>query len=180
MIREDDQAAGTTWMFTYDNRGNITSKKRYAYTAADATPGTVLETINYTYKTSGWKDILTKVCSTTYTNDAIGNRTGDGTWTYTWEHGRQLDGMSKTGATIAYGYDADGQRISKTVTEGGSTTAYSYYYRDGKLIDTIWGSNRYHIFYDANGTPISITYNGTRYYYVRNAQGDIVALTNSS
>ncbi len=88
--------------------------------------------------------------------------------------------MSKTGATTAYGYDADGQRISKTVTEGGSTTAYSYYYRDGKLIDTVWGSNRYHIFYDANGTPISITYNGTRYYYVRNAQGDIVALTNSN
>ena len=111
---------------------------------------------------------------------AIGNRTGDGTWTYTWEHGRQLAGMSKTGTDIVYKYDADGQRISKAVTEGGTTATTVYYYRDGKLIDAVTGDDRIHIFYDANGAPVAITDNGTRYYYVRNAQGDVVALTNSA
>ncbi|MBR1757484.1 MAG: hypothetical protein IJ744_01990 [Lachnospiraceae bacterium] len=88
--------------------------------------------------------------------------------------------MSKSGTSIAYGYDADGQRIYKNVTEGSTTTKVNYYYRNGNLIDALWGSNRIHIFYDASGSPISITYNGTQYYYVKNVQGDIVGLTNTS
>ena len=179
LVREDDEAAGATWVFTYDNRGNITSKKRYQYTT-NTSPGTVLETINYTYKTTGWKDILTGVGGVTYTNDAIGNRTGDGTWTYTWEHGRQLASMSKTGTAITYAYGADGYRIGKSVTENNSTTQTEYYYRDGRLIEMISGSDRLHFFYNAVGSPISVLYNNTRYYYVRNAQGDVVAITTVS
>ena len=38
--------------------------------------------------------------------DAIGNPTGDGTWTYTWEKGRQLKKMSKTGTTAEFKYNA--------------------------------------------------------------------------
>ena len=179
LIRENDEISGNTWVFNYDTRGNITSKVRYAYTTA-STLGTALETIPYTYQSSGWKDILTSVGSTSYTNDAIGNRLSDGTWTYTWEHGRQLASMSKSGTSIAYGYDADGQRIYKNVTEGSTTTKFNYYYRNGNLIDALWGSNRIHIFYDASGSPVSIAYNGTQYYYVKNVQGDVVGLTNTS
>ena len=179
LIRENDEVSGNTWVFNYDTRGNITSKTRYAYTTA-STLGTALETIPYTYQSSGWKDILTGVGSTTYTNDAIGNRLTDGTWTYTWEHGRELASMSKSGTSIAFGYDADGQRIYKNVTEGSTTTKINYYYRNGNLIDALWGSNRIHIFYDASGSPVSITYNGAQYYYVKNVQGDIVGLTNTS
>ena len=179
LVRENDEVSGNTWVFNYDTRGNITSKVRYAYTTA-STLGTALETVPYTYQSSGWKDILTGVGSTTYTNDAIGNRLSDGTWTYTWQHGRELASMSKSGMSIAYGYDADGQRIYKNVTEGSTTTNINYYYRNGNLIDALWGSNRIHIFYDASGSPVSITYNGTQYYYVKNLQGDIVGLTNTS
>ena len=110
LVREDDEAAGNTWVFNYDNRGNITSKVKYAYTTAN-NPGTALQTINYTYQTSGFKDILTGVGGVTYSNDTIGNRTFDGTWSYTWEHGRQLAGMTKSGTSIAYDYGADGYRI---------------------------------------------------------------------
>ena len=183
LAREDDKAAGengATWTYTYDNRGNISSKKRYAY-APNTSPGTALETINYTYKTTGWKDILTGVGGVTYSNDTIGNRTSDGTWSYTWEHGRQLAGMTKSGTSIAYDYGADGYRISKAVTEGGTTTTYNYFYSGGKLLHVSWNaSDRVHIFYNAGGSPISILYNGTRYYYVKNVQGDIVGLTTTS
>ena len=180
LIREDDEAAGNTWVFNYDTRGNITSKVKYAYTTA-TNPGTALQTISYTYQSSGFKDILTGVGGTTYTNDTIGNRTSDGTWSYTWEHGRQLASMSKTGTSIAYDYGADGYRISKAVTNGGTTTTYQYFYNSGKLIHVSWNdTDRVHIFYNANGSPISILYNGTRYYYVRNVQGDIVGITSAS
>ena len=183
LAREDDKAAGengATWTYTYDNRGNISSKKRYAY-APNTSPGTALETINYTYKTTGWKDILTGVGGVTYSNDTIGNRTSYGTWSYTWEHGRQLAGMTKSGTSIAYDYGADGYRISKAVTEGGTTTTYNYFYSGGKLLHVSWNaSDRVHIFYNAGGSPISILYNGTRYYYVKNVQGDIVGLTTTS
>ena len=55
--------------------------------------------------------------------------------TYTWQHGRQLAGMSKSGQTIAYGYDSDGKRITKTV----NGTAYNYHYLGDQLVELTWG-----------------------------------------
>ena len=61
-----------------------------------------------------------------FTYDAIGNPLSDGTWTYAWQHGRQLASMSKSGSSssITYGYNADGKRISKAVN--GTTYNYAY------------------------------------------------------
>ena len=46
--------------------------------------------------------------------------TSDGTWTYTWEHGRELASMTRDDGvnevTITYTYDANGMRTGKTVT----------------------------------------------------------------
>ena len=47
LVRENNQAAGKTWLYTYDAGGNILTKKEYAYTTG--TVGTVQKTINYTY-----------------------------------------------------------------------------------------------------------------------------------
>ena len=72
--------------------------------------------------------------------------------------------MSKSGSSIAYGYNADGKRISKTV----NGTTYNYAYLGDALTDLSWGSNRMHFTYDSIG-PASVTYNGTTYLYVKNA-----------
>lgn len=72
-------------------------------------------TISYSYNNSEWRDLLTAYNGKSITYDAIGNPLSDGTWTYAWQHGRQLASMSKTGSSITYGYNADGKRISKTV-----------------------------------------------------------------
>ena len=64
----------------------------------------------------------------------------DGTWTYAWQHGRQLASMSKSGSSIAYGYNADGKRISKTV----NGTTYNYSYLGDQLTEMTWGSNKLH------------------------------------
>ena len=43
------------------------------------------------------------------------NTKTDGTWTYTWQAGRQLASLSKTGTAASFTYNADGLRIRKTV-----------------------------------------------------------------
>ena len=74
LTRENNQAAGKTWVYTYDNGGNILSKTEYAYTTG--TLGAALDTITYGYDTT-WKDLLTSNDGQTLTSDTIGNLTND-------------------------------------------------------------------------------------------------------
>ena len=170
LTREDNQAAGKSWVWTYDDAGNILSKKEYAYTTG--TLGSVLNTVSYGYGNTNWGDLLTSWGGKTITSDAIGNMTSDGTWTYTWEHGRELASMTGGGVTWTFTYDANGMRTSRT---NGSTT-YSYVYNGGQLSQMTVGGNTLNFTYDASGTPLSVVYNGTYYYYVTNLQGDVVAI----
>ncbi len=93
LTRENNQAANKTWVYTYDNGGNITSKTEYAYTTL-ADPVNSLSSKTFTYGDSSWKDLLTKIGTTTVTTDTVGNLLTDGERTYTWQHGRQLSGKS--------------------------------------------------------------------------------------
>ena len=173
LIRENNQAAGKTWVYTYDNGGNILTKKEYSYTTG--TLGTVLDTITYSYGDSTWKDLLTSYDGQALTTDAIGNLTDDGTWSYAWQHGRQLYEMSKSGTSVTYGYDSDGKRITKTV----NGTTYNYHYLDNQLTEMTWSGNNLHFTYDEIG-PMSVIYNGAEYFYLKNVQGDVTGLVNSS
>ena len=127
------------------------------------------------YGDASWSDLLTSIGGQSLTADEIGNLLSDGTWTYTWQHGRQLAGMSKSGQTIAYGYDSDGKRITKTV----NGTTYNYHYLGDQLVELTWGGNKLHFTYDSTG-PLSVNCNGTEYFYVKNAQGDVTGLVNAS
>ena len=173
LVRENNQAAGKTWTYAYDSGGNILSKTEYAYTTG--TLGAAVRTVAYGYGDASWSDLLTSIDGQSLTADEIGNLLSDGTWTYTWQHGRQLAGMSKSGQTIAYGYDSDGKRISKIV----DGTAYNYHYLGDQLVELTWGENKMHFTYDSTG-PLSVNYNGTEYFYVKNAQGDVTGMVNAS
>ena len=175
LTRENNQAAGKTWVWTYDDAGNILSRKEYAYTTG--TLGSVQSTVNYSYGNSSWGDLLTGYGNKTITyeqsgSNTIGNMASDGTWSYTWEHGRELASMTGGGTTWSFTYDADGMRTART---NGSTT-YSYVYNGGSLSSMTVGGNTLYFSYDASGTPLSVTYNGTEYYYATNLQGDVVAI----
>ena len=173
LVRENNQAAGKTWTYAYDDGGNIRSKTEYAYTTG--TLGAAVRTIPYGYGDASWSDLLTSIDGQSLTADEIGDLLSDGTWTYTWQHGRQLAGMSKAGQTIAYGYDSDGKRITKTV----NGTTYNYHYLGDQLVELTWGGNKLHFTYDSTG-PLSVNYNGTEYFYVKNAQGDVTGMVNAS
>ena len=97
-------------------------------------------------------------------------------YTFTWEKGRQLASAVTGSNTMTFGYDVNGQRISKTVN--GTTHTYTY---DGTLlICDKWGSQYIEYFYDASGSPYALNYyNGstsTKYYFVKNIEGDILEL----
>lgn len=173
LTRENNEGAGKTWVYTYDDGGNITSKKEYSYTTG--TLGTPVSTKNYTYGDTAWPDKLTALNGNTLSYDSVGNLTGDGEWTYSWQHGSQLSGMTKTGTNLSYEYNYEGLRTAKTVN--GLTT--KYFYTGDSLTDIIKGSDSMHFTYDAVG-PSSVTYNGTTYYYLRNAQEDVVGIVDSS
>ena len=132
-------------------------------------------TVNYTYDGT-WGDLLTGYNGKTITSDTIGNMLSDGTWTYTWEHGRELATMSNGSTTWTNTYNADGLRTKRT---NGSTT-YNYIYNGSSLSQMTVGSNTLYFAYDASGTPMSVTYNGTNYYYATNVQGDVTAILNTS
>ncbi len=174
LIREDNQAAGKTWVWTYDNAGNITSKKEYAYTTGAL--GEALDTIIYTYGDSEWGDLLTGYDGEPFYYDAVGNLVYDDEWDYTWEHGRQLASMSHGSRVWTFTYDANGLRTSRTY----GTDTYTYVYNGGLLSRMTVGDNVLDFAYDASGTPMTVTYNGATYYYVTSIQGDVIAILNST
>ena len=163
---------GTTWKYTYDLGGNILKKERFAY--ADTT--TPLETVTYTYGDANWRDKLTAVNGNAIRYDAIGNPLSDGTWTYTWQNGRQLQKMQKAGVTAEFVYNADGLRVQKTVN--GVATKYTLHGKN--IVHMTSGTDELHFFYDAQNRPSVVVYNGTAYAYVKSLQGDIVALLNGA
>ena len=161
-------ASGTTWKYTYDLGGNILKKERFAY--ADTT--NPLETVTYTYGDANWRDKLTAVNGNAIRYDAIGNPLSDGTWTYIWQNGRQLQKMQKAGVTAEFVYNADGLRVQKTVN--GVATKYTLHGKN--IVHMTSGTDELHFFYDAQNRPAVVVYNGMAYAYVKNLQGDIVAI----
>ncbi|MCP4408275.1 MAG: hypothetical protein GY807_11045 [Gammaproteobacteria bacterium] len=96
-------SSGYSDSYTYNSIGNITD----------------FDGTSYTYAETGYANphAVTTVGSATYTYDANGNLTSDGTSTNTWDYNNRLSSTAMGSTTITYGYDHDGQRVSKTVVE---------------------------------------------------------------
>ena len=173
LVRENDQKANRTYVYTYSN-GNITSKKEYAYTTGDL--GALQDTITWNYADSTWGDLLTSFDGTSITHDEIGNPITYGNYTINW-NGRRLESINLNDTEVlSYEYNIDGQRVSKTY-EGVTT---EYFYNGSILAGEKTGNNVIIYMYDNNGDIFGFTYNGTEYYYIKNAQNDVVAIADAS
>ena len=170
---ESNVVADRVWEWTYDDAGNISSRKTYDRTNSGG-KGTLISTDTYTYGDSEWGDLLTAYNGTAITYDQIGNRLTDGTWTYTWEHGRELASMSNGATTWSYTYDANGLRTQRT----NGTTTYTYFYSGSQLVQMQVGSDTLYFTYDPlTGAPVTVEHNGTVYYYITNQQGDVIGIS---
>ena len=166
--------SGTTWKYAYDLGGNIQSKTAYAFTTG--TVGSAVKTDSYTYGDANWKDKLTAFNGASISYDAIGNPTSDGTWSYIWEKGRQLQQISKVGEVVRFVYNEDGLRVQKVAVTTGTT---NYTLHGKNIVHMTQGSNSLHFFYDAQDKPAVVLFNGTAYAYLYNLQGDVIGLIDS-
>ena len=93
LIRENNGRLNRTYVYTYDNAGNLTKKEEYVYTEGATSAATLLDTVTYTYGNSTWRDLLTAFDEQEITYDAIGNplkrNTGD------WEHRGRFSVLAK-------------------------------------------------------------------------------------
>jgi len=157
-----------TISYEYDSHGNMTKR-------VEGNKETV-----YTYDLDRLIQIEEKengVTTSTQTlaYDNAGNLTTDGEFTYTWQMGRQLQGITGADLTTSYKYNENGLRTQKTVNGqtheytllGSSVTREVIRDNAGTILWTI------HYSYAGEGTPVSMNVNGTEYYYLKNAQGDI-------
>ena len=59
LIREDNTPLNKTCVYSYDNAGNLISKKTYGLTAWASTPSNLIDEEIYTYGNANWGDQLT-------------------------------------------------------------------------------------------------------------------------
>ena len=136
----DDGQENATWVYEYDQGGNILSKRKYGL---GTTTGEPLESKAFTYGNANWKDQLTAVNGVAITYDQIGNPLSDGTWTYTWEKGRQLARMQSVDTDASFVYNENGLRVQKTVNR--VITDYTLHGKN--IVHMKRGDDELHFFY---------------------------------
>ena len=173
LVWENNQITGKMTTYAYDAGGNLLSRQEYPYSESGELESGMTGLETFSYGDSTWKDLLTAYKGQSITYDAIGNPLAyrDG-MTMTWDC-RQLKTLNKTGLSMAFQYDADGQRVKKTVN--GTATTY-WRDTDGKIMKMQKGNDILLFMYEGDGRRVGFLLNGTGYYYVYNAQGDVVGL----
>lgn len=161
LIREDNKTFKKTWLYSYDNKGNILCKRTTNFTLKESVEECEFTSVQYEY--DGDKLLFYGTESCEY--DDIGNPTTYRGKSVSWSNGRQMMNYDGT----AFTYDGLGRRLSK-----GSIT---YTYDSNNRV--IKQSNGIEFLYDNSGVAGIIYSNGT-YLYRKDGQGNIVALIDSN
>ena len=172
LVRADNGILNHSSTFTYDNRGNILSKKEYDLTRSETISSAPTKTTTFAYSNDGWKDQLIAVNNVELTYDEVGNVLTYGDKEYTWNTGRHLESITDGDNTYSYTYDENGIRTSKTVN--GVTTYFNT--KDGVILSQTDGTNTMYFQYDKKGVPLGFIYNGTQYFYLTNQTGDVISI----
>lgn len=208
LVRENNEGFDKTFIYEYNNIGNIVKVKEYDFTLSDTPSGTCTEK-SYTYD-STYSDRLTNFNGSAIYYDSMGYPTSYGSHSITWDKGKltrvhrgsaQLPGSLYTDCKLTY--DAYGRRLSKSYTHDpnpASTSDYSYTYNttynydnSGRLlreyctekyISGTTTTREFTYLYDESSiVGVLYSYNGstpTPYYYHRNLQGDVIAIYDAS
>jgi len=183
-----------TFVYEYDDQGNITCIYEYEYTTLSTISTTLLKQKNLDYDNT-WADQLTRkrvivnsvvVEDISYTYDDSGNPvtyynnlSPSSSKSLDWE-GRQLTEISGYSNTVSFKYNNSGLRTEKNY-DSISTSYDVYYILDGnKILVEYRGNDTIYYTYDIDGSLLSMNYNGNEYFYITNMQGDIIELVDIS
>lgn len=155
LTREDNVPLNESYVFEYDNAGNILTKKTYSYST-----GAELSSVSYSYNDDSWGDLLTNFNGSSITYDAIGNPLSyynASSYTFTWKNGRQLATVSSDDFELEFVYNDEGIRTQKIVN---GSEIHTYHLSGSQIISEEWGNNLIIYLYDSNGSPIrTLLYN---------------------
>jgi len=174
LIREDNEGLNKTTSYSYDNNGNLLSKREYNYTEQRELSGEKKEII-YGYDGGYWKDLLTEYDGETLEYDEMCNPVKYRGRSMEWEKGRRLKKIiNQDGTEIRFSYDAGGLRTEKN--------GKKYIYEGGRLLRESEGSQIIDYIYDERGVAgIKLTGEKTGiYYYRKNIQGDVTHIYKSN
>ena len=156
LVREDDKKFGKTRLFTYDNNGNILSKRETEFTLKTDVEECTFTRIDYVYD----GDRLISYNGQTFAYDAVGNPT-----TYRGNQTEWTMGKLTAYGNTTFTYDMQGRRLTK----GDITFTYD---GNGNLITQ---SDGLLFLYDHTGVA-GVQYDGRIYLYRKDAQGNIIAI----
>ena len=160
LVREDNKKFGKTRLFTYDNNGNILSKRETEFTLKTDVEECTFTRIDYAYD----GDRLISYNGATFAYDAVGNPTTYRGHQTEWTMGK----LTAYGGTT-FTYDMQGRRLTK----GDITFTYD---GNGNLITQ---SDGLLFLYDHTGVA-GVQYDGRIYLYRKDAQGNIIAILNNT
>ena len=208
LVRENNEGLDKTFVYEYNNIGNIMSVKEYDFTLSDNIED-IFPTKEYAYD-STYPDRLTNFNGSAIYYNSMGYPIEYGGRSYIWNKGKlsriYRGSPTQGGATYedcTFTYDAYGRRLSKSYTydpNPASTSDYSYTYNttynydnSGRLlreyctekyISGTTNKREFIYLYDESSIiGVLYSYNGsspTPYYYHRNLQGDVIAIYDAS
>lgn len=157
LVREDNMLQGKSWFYSYDNNGNILSKKE-----ADYTKKPVDEIMKYNYEKLYFYDgdKLMDCGGEKFTYDGLGNPLTYRNHALKWNKGRLLEFNG-----IGFEYDGYGRRVKK------GNTVYTLDI-NGQLLRQSDGTDTLEFIYDDGGLS-GIKHGNNQYVYRKNVQGDI-------
>jgi len=162
-VTNDPNGHNTTTEYSYDAVGNLVSK------SVDGVE------ISYTYNAN---DQLTDQDGESFNYDDNGNLITQGDTTYSYNAQNQLIRVTTPTSTIEYSYDANNNRITKSINNQtthylvDNNTRYAQVINESNATDTIS--------YTYGNDLINHTTNSSTYYYHTDALGSTRSLTNSS
>ncbi|MBV5262143.1 RHS repeat protein, partial [Synechococcus moorigangaii CMS01] len=167
-----------TLSFTYNMAGQILTR---SMTNALHAP-TGLTNLDHTFTVNGLDQYLTGA-GVTFTHDARGSLTYDGTRTYAYDFDNRLTNVTGVGGAVALSYDPAG-RLYQTAQTGGATTRFLY---DGANLAAEYnGSNvlqKRYVHGPGLDNPV-VAYTGTgttsKVWLIADERGSVLAETNSS
>ena len=163
LIRENNLKMDSTYIYEYDNRGNLISKKTYSYTTNQLPTDFKLN--SYTYDD---KNRLISINGSVVSYDSLNRPISYKGNSLTWEENKLMSYGSNN-----YLYGNDGLRIYK----GNENTKRNYILDNGKIIKEIGNSESSSIIYiyGVKGV-IGFRYKNNDYYYRKNIFDDVVEI----
>lgn len=169
IIREDNRKLGLSFVFDYDESGNIAVSEKYQYAKGELED--FISSKLYSYSQGNYQDQLVSFNGEQIAYDGLGRPTTYRNHELTWSS----NGTLTEYGDYHYAYNEQGIRIKKVI---GSTT-HKYYVAGNKIIaeERIEdGNSKLLKFKHLGNKVVGFDYENRDYYYIRNIQGDVVGI----